>query len=292
MITVGRKLQLTLELRSALGVNSLDGRRIVAHGALADGGNFEALVEKLDASGVGRSLPKWAEYVPQRWYSRELRLGVTAGIGIYTLGSVFWAIWQLYNNSTLLQRVAGPGVRQLRRRWAARFSVAVRLADRALHVGTGLVWPLWLLLARVLQPFRYALAPLAYPLYSAAAGGAAVARSGAAVANRAAHIGARPAAGLARNAKYASRYAKRAGAVVGNVQRAAAVDVNEMESSWLTAQVSTIATGLTAIVTGRSVEQGGGAGSVARRRWSASQSGSDTEEDDDDDEAYFSPDSG
>ena len=46
---VDRTLQLTLELRSALGPKPLDGRRIVALGALADGDKFEALVAALDA---------------------------------------------------------------------------------------------------------------------------------------------------------------------------------------------------------------------------------------------------
>jgi hypothetical protein len=42
-------LQLTLELRSALGPEPLDGRRIIARGTLADGDKFEALVTALDA---------------------------------------------------------------------------------------------------------------------------------------------------------------------------------------------------------------------------------------------------
>ena len=53
-----------------------------------------------------------------------------------------------YNNSSLLQRVTSPAVRWMR----LRFAVILRLGDRLMQLGSGIVWPLYLLLVRLLRP--------------------------------------------------------------------------------------------------------------------------------------------
>lgn len=151
----GQELQLTLELGRPLGPPPLDGQRLVAHGALADAAAFEALQMQLGRGGAQLRLPDWAAYIPQRLYSARLRRWGEVSMGLYTLGSVLWAGWQLYNNSALLRQAVEPAVRQLR----LRLAVLVRLADRLFRLGSGVVWPIWLLLAHLLRPVSAALLP-------------------------------------------------------------------------------------------------------------------------------------
>jgi hypothetical protein len=67
--------------------------------------------------------------------------------------------WQLYQHSALLRRVFAPAVSVLRSH-AAMF---VRFADQLLRLATGLVYPIYLLLARLLLPLRPAECGLAHP---------------------------------------------------------------------------------------------------------------------------------
>ena len=150
-----QELQLTLELGRPLGPPPLDGQRLVAHGALVDAAAFEALQMQLGRGGAQLRLPDWAAYIPQRLYSARLRRWGEVSMGLYTLGSVLWAGWQLYNNSALLRQAVEPAVRQLR----LRLAVLVRLADRLFRLGSGVVWPIWLLLAHLLRPVSTALLP-------------------------------------------------------------------------------------------------------------------------------------
>ena len=97
-------LRLTLELNRGLGPSgsaASTGRRLIADASLADAAvPFETALNVARREGAhcgtnGQCLPKWTEYVPQRWYSRELRLAVAAGTVLHAAGSILWACWQL-----------------------------------------------------------------------------------------------------------------------------------------------------------------------------------------------------
>jgi hypothetical protein len=141
-----------------------------------------------------QAFPEWAGSVPQRYYSRGLRRAGQAAEGLYVIGSAGWvssahglaltwecwrprtlcdcairlrllvsgsqAGWQLYQHSALLRRVFAPAVSVLRSH-AAMF---VRFADQLLRLATGLVYPIYLLLARLLLPLRPAECGLAHPV--------------------------------------------------------------------------------------------------------------------------------
>ena len=97
-------LRLTVELNRAVGPPGSavsTGRRVIADALLADAAvPFETALNVVRSEGArcgtsGQCLPKWTEYVPQRWYSRELRLAVAAGTVVHAAGSILWACWQL-----------------------------------------------------------------------------------------------------------------------------------------------------------------------------------------------------
>jgi hypothetical protein len=97
-------LRLTLELNRSLcshGSRVGPGRRVFADATLSGAAeSFETALEVARREGAhcgisGHCLPKWTEYVPQRWYCRELRLAVSGGTVLYAASSMLWACWQL-----------------------------------------------------------------------------------------------------------------------------------------------------------------------------------------------------
>lgn len=97
-------LRLTLELNQSLDPEGIwvgTGRRVFADAPLSAAAElFETALEVARREGArcgvsGRCLPKWTEYVPQRWYCRELRLAVSGSTVLYAASSMLWACWQL-----------------------------------------------------------------------------------------------------------------------------------------------------------------------------------------------------
>lgn len=143
--------------------------------------------------------------------------------------------YRRYNNSALLQRVMAPALRWMR----FRFAVLLRLGNKLMQLGSGIVWPMCVLLMRLLHPAismgRVAIVAVAGPLshvFSAAGG----AHHAADVVQRATAVGRSAPGGARALASSTGSAARVAGTLINSAGGATTATVKKAVSWSNTAQ--------------------------------------------------------
>ncbi|XP_065651341.1 uncharacterized protein LOC105844597 isoform X1 [Hydra vulgaris] len=57
---------------------------------------------------IREGLPEWVNYIPAKWYSSAVRQVLEYLIGLYTVLTLCWALWQLYKHVSFIQKYMQP----------------------------------------------------------------------------------------------------------------------------------------------------------------------------------------
>ena len=163
-------VRLDLELEVPLEPEGLrSGRLLRAYAPLEEAPAMGKLVQSVHAARSGNpaapplafGVPPWAPKCPPALYGGELRRFAELAVVIWTVGTVFWAIWQLYHNSEVVHAALEPFVLFV----YYYFDQWLERINAWLHWLTLLFYAWFRPLVIVLTHFASSLAPLLRPLW-------------------------------------------------------------------------------------------------------------------------------